>query len=114
MKRTTQSNSYYWGCVIEQAMDFYKQNPAQFYQDADLALKGLNGRDAVHAMFKMIFNGGHTTQFTDTPNGLTGKQKMAQYIDKIRGHFLHEHKKDIPPAGTPPIEIYEESNEHKA
>lgn len=103
MKRSIQSNNYYWGRVISDALNFYTKNPASFFLDINEGLKGEEGLQVIHAMFKLLFNGGHSTRFEDDDME-TGKEKMTKYIDKIREHFYHKHKFDISPANTPRID----------
>lgn len=101
--RTIEQNDYYHAVVVELAKDFYTKNEAEFYRDAYKMLTGIEGHDVIHAMFKVLFNKGRTTQFKDDEKG-RGIDKMGSYIDSIREWFYREHKLDIPPANEPRIE----------
>lgn len=100
--RTLNQNNYYFGVVVRDAMAFYDKNPAKFFLDLNEGLKGEDGLQVIHAMLKLLFNGGHSTRFEDD-DMQTGKEKMTAYIDKIRLHFWEVHKFDIPPANEPRI-----------
>lgn len=100
--RTLDQNSYYWGVVVQDALSFYTKNEKEFLLDVYRALGTKEGADVIHAMFKILFNGGHSTQFKDDEKG-RGKDKMGNYIDTIRQHFWNNHKFDIPPANEPRI-----------
>ncbi len=100
MRRSNQSNNYYWGCVVSDALEYYDKHPKEFFLDMNEGLKGEDGLQVIHSMFKLLFNGGHSTRFEDDDRS-TGKEKMSAYIDKIREYFYHKHKFDIPPANTP-------------
>lgn len=101
--RTLDQNAYYHGVVVKLAHEFYTKNPAKFYEDAYHILGGEEGQQVVHAMMKILFNSGKTTQFKDDNKG-KGVEKMGNYIDSIREWFYREHKVDIPPAGMPRID----------
>lgn len=101
--RTVKANNYYWGRVVSDAMDFYTKNPDRFFLDLNDGLKGEEGLQIIHAMLKLLFNGGHSTRFEDD-DMMTGKEKMTAYIDRIREFFYHKHKFDIPPSNTPRID----------
>lgn len=101
--RTLDQNQYYWGVVVQDALKFYSTHEKEFLLDVYRALGNNEGADVIHAMFKILFNGGHSTRFKDDERG-EGKEKMGNYIDSIREHFYREHKFDIPPANTPRID----------
>lgn len=101
--RTLDQNSYYHGVVVKLANEFYTKNPDKFFTDAYNILKGEEGQQVVHAMLKILFNSGRSTQFKDDNKG-KGVEKMGNYIDSIREFFYRHHDFDIPPSNTPRID----------
>lgn len=99
---TLEQRKYYFAGVIGEQEKFYDKNPARLYHDVFEIMKGLEGQQLIHAMNKMLYNGGHTTQFKDDKFG-TAKEKMREYTDKIRQGFWDRHQYDIPPANEPRI-----------
>lgn len=104
MKRSNQANNYYWAVVVAEALKFYEANPAELYHDVSRCLKEDEPAQVIHSLFKILFNGNHTTRFEDDAEA-TGVQKMTAYIDKIREFFYHQHKWDIPPSNTEKINL---------
>lgn len=98
--RTLSQNAYYWAIVIGDILSFYTKYPERFYKDAHDLLHEDGGKQVIHAMMKILHNGGHSTQFKDDKKG-TGTEKMAIYIDTIRQHFWEKYQYDIPPANEP-------------
>jgi hypothetical protein len=104
MKRTLDQNAYYHGVVVAEALKFYEANPAELYHDVARCIKDEEGKEIIHSMLKILFNGGHSTKFKDDEAG-TGTQKMSTYVDKIREYYYHTHHFDIPPANTEKIDF---------
>jgi len=104
--RSTEQNSYYWGVVIEEAFQYYQDNPMDLVKDTVAAIKPqFLTRQFVHEVLKIMFNEGKSTVFKDDTES-TGMSKMCAYTDKIRIElFLHQYKRDIPPANQPKMEI---------
>ncbi len=100
-KRSLQQNKYYWGVVIEKAVDFYKQNIRLLIVDLMEAMNFALTPDFIHELFKMLFNGGKSTTGLKT-------DEMMNYQDKIRHHFLHKYGVDIPPPNEEEILITKE------
>lgn len=99
--RSLDQNAYYWAIVVGDVLTFYTKHPEKFYKDAHDLLHEEGGKQIIHAMMKILFNGGHSTQFK---NDDKGKEKMSEYIDKIRQHFWDKYQYDIPPANEPRID----------
>lgn len=94
---------YYCAGVIGEQQKFYEANPAKLYEDVYEIIKAMeDGPKLIHAMNKMLYNGGRTTRFKDDKYG-SAKDKMTAYIDKIREGFWDRHKYDIPPSDQPKI-----------
>lgn len=99
-QRSNSQNKYYWGCVVSEALDYYKANQTDLIRDILDAVKVELTPEFIHSMFKMRFNRGQSTASNDT-------SRMVEYQDAIREHFYHSYKIDIPPPGQQQINYNE-------
>jgi len=95
--RSLRQNRYYWGVIVEEALEFYKKNEGAFLLDILDAVKADSSPEFVHEMLKMRFNKGKTTKKNKT-------DEMEEYMLKVRVHFLQKHGLDIAPPNEPPLE----------
>lgn len=85
-ERSDKQRKYYFGCVVEKALEYYKDNPLELVRDVMDSVKADWTKDFVHELFKMKFNHGQTTNFK-TDEYEKGTVKAENYNLKIRHHF---------------------------
>ena len=94
-QRSIQQNRYLFGAVYKPILEFYKNNLGSFMLDIMEAMKAELTTEFIHELFKMWFNKGRSTKDLSTV-------KFNSYFNKIREHFWHKHKLDLPePNGVP-------------
>lgn len=95
MTRSNKQNKYYWGVVIQKALEYYEEKPADLLRDLVSATDAEITSKFAHELFKMMFN------FKGSTTKLNTKE-MMEYQDSIRELFFHRGF-DIPPPNQPPI-----------
>ena len=95
MKRTQSQNSGYW-LVVDQVLDFYKQNEGAMVMDLMRAVKISLTKEFTHHLLKLLFLGKSTTKLD------TGE--MSAFMMNIKTHFAIEHDVDIRLPNEPPLE----------
>ena len=88
-RRSLKQNNAQWGVLYDNAFKHYEDNPGNLVLDALDAVQFGIDRDFMHWMFKRLFNKGQSTAKLSTI-------QSGEYAEKIRHHFLHHHKHDIP------------------
>ncbi len=83
-QRSNQQNKAQWGCIYDQALDYYKEHSGDLAVDALKSLKFGVNNDFMHEMFKRLFNGGRSTANLSTI-------QSKEYFERIREYFLHSY-----------------------
>ncbi|MGL4999500.1 MAG: hypothetical protein ACRC5T_11075 [Cetobacterium sp.] len=97
-KRSLEQNKYYWGVIVDKAIEFYLGNIRALITDLMAAMRFELTPDFIHELFKLMFNKGCSTAKLKT-------DEMVIYQDNIRHHFLHKYKIDIPPPNEAEINL---------
>ncbi len=113
MKRTNQQGDAYFGFIIPQIGDFYRQNQILLVKDLMRYVEKKTGKEFnydkefLHEVSKLMFNDGESTRFEDKIiNGelISGTIQMNNYWDRIREHFMDVHHFEIRLPGEAPLE----------
>lgn len=95
--RSVAQNSYYHTVLVEGALEYYRQNPADFIRDVLRAIKADITHEFVHLLFKMLFRKGKSTTENDT-------LQAEDYHTEIREYYAREYNLQL-------LEPNEKSNE---